>query len=169
MSLQQNINNAIFSLTHLNAMKRQYDVSKAQHDLTKKVLDPKGLYSEDAKTEIKNMQSATKKIIKGKATLDEKGKKDLQNHIKELEASAYGSPLPEYTPYGSSKTVPNEASGKMDPILAQRKAEKAIADKQMEYELTKGNVPGTGKMDPIMSRAQNDTYTNKDGKFIKEG
>lgn len=163
MSLQQNINSSIFSLTHLGAMKKQYD-------LTKKVLDPEDLYSDDTKTEMKNMNSAIKKVRKGKTTLDEKGKESLMNHIKEYEARAYGSPLPEYTPYGVSKPVPDESGGmsKMDPLLAQRKAEKAIADKQMEYEIAKGGVPQTGKMDPIMSHAKSDTYTHKDNKFVKE-
>lgn len=44
-----------------------------------------------------------------------------------------------------------ESTGtRLDPVAAQQKAKAAVANKQMEYELLRGDIPGKRRMDPMM-------------------
>ena len=169
MSLQQNINNSIFSLTHMKFMKNVSD-TKDYRDMMDKLKQRQKAGQKIKASELSRAEKRfAKRLDSGEGLIDWDNTTDDAAALIQMRSGVDVNKIfNDYLANSSKDISVRSPSGKMDPMLAQRRAEKAIVDKQMEYEIAKGGAPQTGKMDPIMSREKSDTYTHKDNKFVKE-
>lgn len=132
MSLQQNINNSIFSLTHLSHIKQHSDAVKINSEAIKtnsEVLEK----SLNTKTKDPTKDRAFKGFVKDINMSDEGFQEALNNY-----------------PYGDYWGLSNIKKKPKNPEEAQQKANNAILAKQAEYEILRGDIPGRRRMDPMM-------------------